>query len=50
MEAGVPLDITSVEVSPPLQPPVGFKGSPTILIEGIDLEPAARNQPDSGHG
>jgi hypothetical protein len=47
---GISVGITVTEVVHPLPPPPGFKGSPTILVNGIDLEPSARTEMDSGHG
>jgi hypothetical protein len=46
------LDITGevreVRVAPPLASVPGFLGSPTVHVNGIDIEPAARNSQWSG--
>jgi hypothetical protein len=50
MQEGMAIHAKVIEVVPPLPPPPGFQGSPTILINGKDLEPSARGQMDTGHG
>jgi len=50
LEEGLLVEPSIVEVVHTLPPPPGFKGSPTILVNGIDLEPSARLQRDTGHG
>jgi len=47
---GINVELESIEVAPPGKPPLGYKGSPTILMSGMDLETSAREKPDSGHG
>lgn len=49
-QEGLPIELASIEVAPPSQPPFGYKGSPTVLVNGQDLDPSARGAPDSGHG
>lgn len=50
LQAGFTLKTKVIEVIHPLPPPPGFQGSPTILINGIDLEPSARGRMNTGHG
>ena len=47
---GILVEVEMIEVAPPGKPPIGFKGSPTVLISGMDLAPSARVLLDSGHG
>lgn len=47
---GLELLVERIDVAPPAAPPRGFKGSPTVLIDGLDIDPEAREMPDSGHG
>lgn len=47
---GVAVMLAQVEVAQPFPPPLGYKGSPTVLVNGKDLDPSARDIPDSGHG
>ena len=42
-ELGVDLVVKMEEFSDPADAPPAFRGSPTILIQGLDLDPAARN-------
>jgi len=42
-EWGVVLTVNMEEFSDPANAPIAFRGSPTILIHGLDLDPAARN-------
>ncbi len=48
--AGIRVELESIEVAPSMQPPFGYKGSPTIFINGMDIETSVRGQADSGHG
>ncbi|NQU49701.1 MAG: hypothetical protein HQ519_13705 [Planctomycetes bacterium] len=49
-EIGVPVNVISTELNSTDTLPLGFKGSPTILVNGLDIDPAVRGKPDSGHG
>ena len=44
------VSIQAEEVDANLPAPVGYKGSPTVLLDGVDLEPSARLSAASGHG
>ena len=44
------VSVTSQEVDPSLPPPFGYKGSPTVLLDGVDLEPSARRSWETRHG
>ena len=44
----VDVEIRSEEVPPELPQPAEYLGSPTILVNGLDIDPAARDLPGSG--
>lgn len=43
------VEVRAVEVDSD-SPPAGYLGSPTVLIGGRDIEPAARGREGSGFG
>ncbi len=46
-DLGVPADVEEVEVTSPNEVErLRFLGSPTVLIDGVDIEPGARNRAD----
>src|SRR5688572_4959895 len=48
-QEGIAADVNEIEVpDEPAAKKVGFLGSPTIRVNGIDIEPAARNLKESG--
>ena len=48
---GIAVDLKEVKVKPDDDPhQLGFRGSPTVQIGGIDLEPAERDRDDCGFG
>ncbi len=46
--AGVGVEVQVEPVNDALPLPEGFRGSPTFLIDGLDLEPASRGRADAG--
>ena len=48
---GVPVNIREVEVTQDDEPKrLAFRGSPTVLIDGVDLDPAVRESDEFGFG
>ena len=46
-DLGIPADVEEVEVtSPDDVARLRFLGSPTVLVDGVDIEPEARNRAD----
>ena len=42
------VQLVEVKISEP--PPPGYQGSPTVLINGFDIDPAARDSVDFRYG
>ncbi len=40
---GISVEVSAEEVAPTPPLPFGYKGSPTIFVNGFDLDPAARD-------
>ncbi len=49
-EVGLDVEVRVTDVESELDFPVGFMGSPTILIEGVDIDPAVRDLEGTGSG
>lgn len=48
-EEGISADVDEIEVpNQEAAKEVGFLGSPTIRVDGVDIEPASRNSKDIG--
>jgi len=47
----VPVDLREVEVTPNDDPDsLGFRGSPTVQVNGVDIDPSQRGQDNCGFG
>lgn len=47
---GLAVEVLAEDVPATAKVPLGYKGSPTIFIQGLDLDPSVRGLLDSGHG
>ena len=47
---GQSVEVRGIDVPADGPQPLGFLGSPTVLVDGHDLEPAARLRKGSGFG
>lgn len=48
-EEGIPADVSEIEIpNAAAAKAVGFLGSPTIRVNGVDIEPASRNALETG--
>ena len=50
LELDLLVRVEVVEVSAAGAAPRGFRGSPTILLDGMDADPATRGKPHDGYG
>lgn len=49
-EMGVQIDVRVSDVIPGFLLPLGYMGSPTILVAGLDIDPAVRGLEGTGAG
>jgi hypothetical protein len=47
---GIGIEIRITEVESEFDMPVGYMGSPTILVAGVDIDPAVRDLESTGAG
>ena len=47
-ESGIAGTVTQVQVHPEWEPALRFLGSPTVHVNGVDVEPSARTQQGPG--
>lgn len=47
---GLEVEVRVIEVNGPLGAPVGYMGSPTIIVAGLDIDPSVRDHEGTGEG